>query len=154
MFQSGQPWEAQSYEPYRSLTTSTSDTNRNAEPAGSRRTDSHWQMDLNYTQNIRLGDRLNLQLVADLFNVFDNQTGYNFEPQVHNSLFNTPRNFFDPRRLQVAARVCSSSGRALSLAISGRVVASARCRAASIRAARSGSWSSTLTCARLKSAIG
>ena len=46
----------QSYEPYRSLTTSTSDSNRNAEPAGSRRTDSHWQMDLNYTQNFRLAE--------------------------------------------------------------------------------------------------
>ena len=59
------------------LTTSTSDTNRNAEPAGSRRTDSHWQLDLNYTQNFRLGGRLNLQVVADVFNVFDKQTGYN-----------------------------------------------------------------------------
>ena len=35
--QSGQPWEIQSFEPYRSLTTSTSDSNRFAEPAGSRR---------------------------------------------------------------------------------------------------------------------
>jgi hypothetical protein len=105
VYQSGQPWEAQSYEPYRSLTTSTSDSNRNAEPAGSRRTDSHWQMDLNYTQDFRVRDRVTLQIAADLFNVFDKQTGYNFQAQVHNSLFNTPRNFFDPRRLQVAARL-------------------------------------------------
>ena len=105
VFQSGQPWNAMSYEPYRHLTTSTSDSNRNAEPAGSRRTDSHWQLDLNYTQNIRLGNRLTLQLVGDLFNVFDKQTGHNIEAQVHNSLFGTPRNFFDPRRLQVAARL-------------------------------------------------
>jgi hypothetical protein len=105
VFQSGQPWEAQSYEPYRALTTSTSDSNRNAEPAGSRRGDSHYQLDLNYTQNFRLRGRLNLQVVADMFNVFDKQTGYNFEPSVHNSLFNTPRNFYDPRRLQVAARL-------------------------------------------------
>ena len=34
--QSGQPWEAWSYEPYVALTTSTSDVNRYAEPAGSR----------------------------------------------------------------------------------------------------------------------
>jgi hypothetical protein len=105
VFQSGQPWEAMSYEPYKDLTTSTSDSNRNAEPAGSRRTDSHWQLDLNYTQNFRVGSRVSLQLAADLFNVFDNQTGYNVEAQVHNSLFDTPRNFFDPRRLQVAARL-------------------------------------------------
>ena len=105
VFQSGQPWEAQSYEPYRALTTSTSDSNRNAEPAGSRRMDSHWQMDLNYTQNFRLGGRLNLQIVGDLFNVFDKQTGFNIQPSVHDSTFGLPRNFFDPRRLQVAARL-------------------------------------------------
>jgi hypothetical protein len=105
VFQSGQPWQAMSYEPYRHLTTSTSDSGRNAEPAGSRRTDSHWQLDLNYTQNFRLRDRVTFQIAADLFNVFDKQTGYNVEAQAHNSLFGTPRNFFDPRRLQVAARL-------------------------------------------------
>jgi hypothetical protein len=103
--QSGHPWEAQSYEPYIALTTSTSDSNRNAEPAGSRRTDAHWQLDLNYTQNLRLTDRLNLQLAFDLFNVFDRQTGFNPEPSVHNSVFGRPRDFFDPRRLQMAARL-------------------------------------------------
>ena len=103
--QSGQPWQMQSYEPYRSLTTSTSDSNRYAEPAGSRRSDSHWQLDLNYIQNFRLKDRLNLQLALDVFNVFDTQTGYNIEPQAHNSAFGTPRTYFDPRRFQLAARL-------------------------------------------------
>jgi hypothetical protein len=104
--QSGQPWEAWNYEIYAPLVgTSTSDTNRYAEPAGSRTTDPHWQMDLNYTQNIRLGDRLNLQVAADLFNVFDKQTGYNPQPSVHSSVFGEPRNFFDPRRFQLAARL-------------------------------------------------
>ena len=78
--QSGQPWETWSYEPYIALTTSTSDTNRYAEEAGSRRSDSHWQLDVNYTQNFRFGKRLNLQLLGDVYNVFDNQTGYNIEP--------------------------------------------------------------------------
>ena len=87
------------------LTTSTSDTNRYAEPAGSRRTDSHWQLDFNYTQNFRFGKRLNLQLLADVFNVFDNQTGYNIEPAVHSSVFGPPRSYFSPRRLQLAARL-------------------------------------------------
>jgi hypothetical protein len=105
VFQSGQPWETWSYEPYRALTTSTSDTNRYAEPAGSRRTDSHWQIDLNYTQNFRLKGRLNLQLAADLFNVFDEQTGYNIQPAFHDSTYGTPRSYYDPRRLQVAARL-------------------------------------------------
>ena len=40
-------------EPYLALTTNTIDTARNAEPAGSRHTPTHWQVDLNYTQNVR-----------------------------------------------------------------------------------------------------
>ncbi len=103
--QSGQPWEAWSYEPYIGLTTSTSDVNRYAEPAGSRTSDAHWQMDLKYIQNVRLGGHLNLQLDADLFNVFDNQTGYNFQSAMHSSDFNTARSFYDPRRFQLAARL-------------------------------------------------
>jgi Carboxypeptidase regulatory-like domain len=102
--QSGQPWESWSYEPYKSLTTSTSDTNRYAEPAGSHRSPAHWQLDLNYTQNFRMKQRYNLQVSADVFNVFNKQTGYSIEPRVHNSAFGTPRLYFDPRRLQVAAR--------------------------------------------------
>ena len=42
VFQSGQPWERWSLEPYRTLTTSTVETNRYAEKAGSRRSDSHY----------------------------------------------------------------------------------------------------------------
>ena len=103
--QSGQPWEVHSYEPYIALTTSTSDTNRFAEKAGSRRTDPHYQLDLNYTQGIRLATRLNVQLVADLYNVFDKQTPYNFNPAAHSSTFMKPQSFFAPRRFQLAARV-------------------------------------------------
>jgi hypothetical protein len=104
--QSGQPWEMWSYEPYRALTTNTSDTNRYAEPAGSRRTDTHYQVDLNYTQNIKLKDRTQLQLVADVYNLFDRQTGYNINPNKSaGAAFGQPRSFFDPRRLQLAARL-------------------------------------------------
>jgi hypothetical protein len=102
--QSGQPWETWSFEPYRGLTTNTSDTARNAEPAGSRVTAPHWQVDLNYTQNVRFGRRYNLQIVGDLFNVANRQTGYNFDPRFSSSTFNTPRNYFDPRRFQLALR--------------------------------------------------
>ena len=102
--QSGQPWETWSYEPYIALTTNTSDTARNSEPAGSRLTPPHWQVDLNYTQNVRLGGRYNFQIVGDLFNLANHQTGYNFQPAVHNSLYNTPRNYYDPRRFQLAFR--------------------------------------------------
>lgn len=104
--QSGQPWESWSYLPYVPLVgTSTSDTNRYAEPAGSRVTDAHWQLDLNYTQNVRLGRALTLQIAGDLFNVFDKQTGYNPQPSLQNSAFGQPRNYFDPRRFQLAARL-------------------------------------------------
>lgn len=103
--QSGQPWEAWNYVPYASLTTSTSETARYAEKAGSRRSPAHWQVDLDYTQNIKLGGRINLQLAGDVFNVFNKQTGYSFEPRVHNSAFGTPRLYFDPRRAQLAARL-------------------------------------------------
>jgi len=105
VFQSGQPWEIQSYEPYRSLTTSTSDSDRFAEPAGSRRNPSHWQLDLNYTQSINVSSIFTFQVVADVFNVFDRQDGYNINPAFHSSTFGQPRSYFNPRRLQLAARV-------------------------------------------------
>ena len=54
---------------------------------------------------MRLSGRYNFQIVGDLFNVADHQTGYNFQPAFHNSAFNTPRNYFDPRRFQLALRV-------------------------------------------------
>jgi Carboxypeptidase regulatory-like domain len=103
--QSGQPWETWSYEPYRSLTSSTSDTSRYAEPAGSHRSDAHWQLDLNYTQNFKFGGgRYNLQIAGDLFNVFNKQTGYDIDPRFHSSTYGQPRTYFDPRRFQLAAR--------------------------------------------------
>ncbi len=103
--QSGQPWEMWSYEPYIALTTSTSDTARYAERAGSRRSPAHWQLDLNYTQNFRLAPRLNLQLAGDVFNVFNKQTGYDFQPSAHSSVFGQPRSYYTPLRLQLAARL-------------------------------------------------
>ncbi len=102
--QSGQPWERWSVEPYRALTTSTVETNRYAEPAGSRRSPTHYQFDLNYTQNFKVGPRATFQLTGDVFNVFDKQTGYSFEPRSLNSAFGTARLYFDPRRIQLAAR--------------------------------------------------
>jgi len=103
--QSGQPWEAWDVEVYRDLTGSSSDTNRYAEPAGSRRTKSHLQFDLNYTQNFTFGDRYNLALSADLYNVFDSQTGYNINSKVNSAGFGDARSFFNPRRLQLMAKV-------------------------------------------------
>lgn len=114
----GQPWEIWNVETYRCLdplgpslegcnvvgTSSSSNTSRNAEPAGSRRTDDHYQLDLNYTHNFAFGDRFNLQLVADIYNVFDKQTGYNIQNKEPEANFRVPRDFFDPRTIQLAAR--------------------------------------------------
>jgi len=102
--QSGQPWEKWSYEPYIALTTSTSDSNRYAEPAGSRRSPAHNQLDLNYTQNLPFRERYRGQLTIDLYNVFNKQTGYNVDPQAHSSTFGLPRTYFAPRRVQVAVK--------------------------------------------------
>ncbi len=82
IYQSGQPYQLESYLPYVALTTSTSDTNRYAEPAGRRRSAAHHQMDLNYTQTLPMIRGFNLQLVLDVFNVYNKQTGYNFETRV------------------------------------------------------------------------
>ncbi|MEW5980876.1 MAG: carboxypeptidase regulatory-like domain-containing protein [Acidobacteriota bacterium] len=103
--QSGQPWEAWNYEPYRALTTSTSETNRYAEPAGSRRTPAWFQWDLSYTQNLPFAQRHRAQVVVDLYNVTNTQTGYNYNPAMHSSTFGQPRSYLSPRRIQVSFRL-------------------------------------------------
>jgi hypothetical protein len=124
-YQSGQPYELWSFLPYNpELTTSTSDTARLIEPAGRRHTPSHTNVDLNYTQNIPIPLGMNLQFVVDMFNVLNQQTGYNFENRLgtlgscntSNCLetgfseqpsVNAPfaRNFYGPRRYQAALRL-------------------------------------------------
>ena len=105
IYQSGQPWEAWDVEVYREFTSSSSDTSRFAESAGSRTTSSHYQLDLNYTQDIPVGSRFNVQLRADVFNVFDNQTGYNIQNKVNSAGFGTARSFYLPRRFQLAVKL-------------------------------------------------
>jgi hypothetical protein len=61
-------------------------------------------MDLNYTQDFRFAKRFKFQVGVDLYNVFNSQTGYNYDPSVHNSTFGLPRSYFDPRRIQIAMR--------------------------------------------------
>jgi Carboxypeptidase regulatory-like domain len=102
--QSGQPWEKWDYTLYSAFTTSTSETIKYAEDAGSRRAPSHAQLDLKYLQNFRLDRLRTAQIDIDLFNVFNSQTGYNFDPQSHSAGFGKPQSFFDPRRIQVAFR--------------------------------------------------
>ncbi|MCH7830452.1 MAG: carboxypeptidase regulatory-like domain-containing protein [Proteobacteria bacterium] len=102
--QSGEPWETWDSNFYRALTGSTSDTIRFSEPAGSRTTSAHWQLDVNYTHNFAFGD-YNLQLRADVFNLFDKQTGYAIQRKINNSGYGQPTNSFRPRLLQVAVKL-------------------------------------------------
>ena len=104
IYQSGQPWEIWSYEPYIALTTSTSDSGRYAEKAGSRRTPDHSQLDLNYTHNLKLTERFTVQLVGDLYNVFNSQTGYNVDSAFHSATFQQYRSYWAPRIFQGTVR--------------------------------------------------
>ncbi|MCH9650635.1 MAG: carboxypeptidase regulatory-like domain-containing protein [Deltaproteobacteria bacterium] len=104
VYQSGQPWEAWDVEVYRRFTGSSSDTSRFAEPAGSRTTSDHYQIDLNYTHNFKIGGRYNIQVAADVFNALDRQTGYNIQNKVNSANFGSSRSFFDPRRFQLAVK--------------------------------------------------
>lgn len=104
VYQSGEPWQSESYLHYRPLYGGTVSSNRYSEPAGTRRTDSHYQIDLKYTQNVPLfGTRLQLEL--DMFNVTDNQTGYNVQPIVHSAGYGSSRSFYSPRRYELAVRL-------------------------------------------------
>jgi len=100
VYQSGQPWEIWGPTEFYGGAFFTS---RYAEPAGSRTTDAHYQLDLSFTQNFPFGDRFNIQLIGDIFNVTDNQTGYNIEPRVNIAGFMEPRSYFKPRRFQLTA---------------------------------------------------
>lgn len=104
LYQSGHHWEAWSWRPYASRTTSRASFNRYAEPAGSRVAPSHTQVDLNYTQNIPV-PRMNMQLIADVYNLFDQQTGYAPYPDLENSRFGSPRVQYAPRRINLAVRL-------------------------------------------------
>jgi carboxypeptidase family protein len=92
VYQSGQPWQLESVLPYRPLTGSTNDANRYAEAAGSRRTSAYYDADLNYTQNFPLTRGINLQLALDVFNVTNNQAGYNYENRIGTLGFTTDPN--------------------------------------------------------------
>ncbi len=102
--QSGQPWEKWSAA-YYGYNFNSSATNRYAEPAGSRRSASHWQLDLNYTQDFQISEDFVLKFRADLFNVFDRQTGYAINPYENSENFGKARSFYSPRRLQLSFNV-------------------------------------------------
>jgi len=93
--------------PYRTLPgfgTSTSDTDRYLENSGARKGEAHYQFDFSYTQNIPVS-KLNFQIQLDAINLLDRQTGYNFQPSVQAANFGLPRDFYDPRRFELALRL-------------------------------------------------
>lgn len=112
VYQSGQPWQYSNYMVYLADraaqgSTSTSDTNRYAEPAGSHVTPVHYQLDLNYTQIFWKKKAMSLEGVVEIFNVFNRQTGYNTAVSVNGtsaSLLGQPTTFFAPRRAQFGVR--------------------------------------------------
>lgn len=102
--QSGSPWEGWNRLAYgTAIGTSTSETIRYAEPAGSRVTPAHQQLDLNYTQDIRFG-RYRVQIAGDLYNVMDTQTGYNPNPVLTSATFGNFFSYWAPRTFQLTAR--------------------------------------------------
>lgn len=103
--QSGTPWEEWNYLAYASLTASTSEVDKYAEPAGSRRGPRHAQLDVNYTQRIGFLKRYSGQVEAEVFNLFNSQTGYNINPNFHSALFGQPQSYYLPRRLEVTLRL-------------------------------------------------
>jgi hypothetical protein len=61
-------------------------------------------VDLRYTQDFRLPKRYTIQFIADLYNVFNKQTGYNVDPSFHSATFQQYRTYWAPRVLQLTAR--------------------------------------------------
>ena len=104
IYQSGQPWESWDSMAY-GLPSYFSSTVRFAEPAGSRRSASHWQLDLSYDHSFEITPSLDASLRLDVFNVFDRQTGYNMDPYVRDATFGRPRSYFDSRRIQITVGI-------------------------------------------------
>lgn len=98
VYQSGQPWETWdgNYYGY------AAGTHRFSEAAGSRRSASHWQLDLSYNQNFTFADKYVLKFRADLFNVFDRQTGYRIQQLATSTTYGEPTRYYNPRRVQLS----------------------------------------------------
>jgi len=106
VYQSGQPWETWSSNYYgNGLVNASAAISSFAEPAGSRRAASHYQLDLNYTQSFKFGSLPTLKLRADVFNVLDRQTGYNIQQVEFAANYGQPRSYFLPRRVQLSLRM-------------------------------------------------
>ncbi|MBN8431993.1 TonB-dependent receptor [Microbulbifer salipaludis] len=102
IYQSGHAWQIMDGTVYGYSPTLSNDGGAYGEKAGSRRTPAHWQLDLSYTQNFQVFDDYTLKFRADLFNVFDRQTGYDPEQRVRSSSFMDYRRNYESRRAQLS----------------------------------------------------
>jgi len=98
LLQSGEPWETWDGSVY----GYSSDTIRYSENAGAHTGESHYQIDLTYTQDFNVFGDSRIQLRADIFNLTDNQSGYNIQPVVDSAGYGLPRNYYKPRYIQLA----------------------------------------------------
>lgn len=101
VFQSGDVWEAWDGGAY----GYSSDTIRYAENAGSRRESSHWQLDVNYTQSFDVSDDVVLRFRGEIYNVFNKQTGYDYDPILSSTTFGEARRLINPRRVQLSVNL-------------------------------------------------
>ena len=93
------------YKPLVTRCTLASDfTIRYGEPAGSRVMPSHSQLDLNYSQSFHI-NRYRVQIVGDLYNVANKQTGYNYNPSKLSAGFGLPLSHWAPRLFQLTAKI-------------------------------------------------
>ncbi|WP_316415768.1 TonB-dependent receptor [Mesoterricola silvestris] len=109
VYQTGMHWQKTDYKVYQALitatgSTSTSDTARYAEPAGSRVNPAHYQMDLSYTQTFWQSKTMGLSGTVDLFNVFNRQTVTAYNQSANGGLFASPQTYMPPRRTQFGLR--------------------------------------------------
>lgn len=109
VYQTGQHWQRTDYKVYQALitatgSTSTSDTARYAEPAGSRVNPSHYQLDLSYTQTFWKRKSMGVSATVDLFNVFNRQTVTAYNQAGNATLFGRAQTYMPPRRTQIGVR--------------------------------------------------
>lgn len=109
VYQTGQHWQRTDYKVYQALITatgssSTSDTARYAEPAGSRVNPTHYQMDISYTQTFWQQKRMGVSATVDLFNVFNRQTVTSYNQSANGGAFGYAQTYMLPRRTQLGVK--------------------------------------------------
>jgi len=104
VLQSGEPWETWDGTVYGYSATYSNTRIRFAEPAGANTGDSHYQIDLNYSQNFEVFGDQNIQLRAEIFNATDKQTGYNIERALYSAQYGQPLSHYRPRLVQLSLR--------------------------------------------------